>query len=129
MHIDLGADKILLKIMMACLLANVKMGITKIFLNPTFFSWGKKYIPLKNYGKSANMILSYGDSLSCCVEHVSELSTQRLKWGVFLYRFFSHIGLNLLHFQVCVWIRISRIVSHRHYSKNPWCRNQELQWR
>lgn len=38
MHIDLGADKILLKIMMACLLANVKMGITKIFLNPTFFS-------------------------------------------------------------------------------------------
>lgn len=38
MHIDLGAHKILLKVMMAYLLANVKMGITKIFLNLTFFN-------------------------------------------------------------------------------------------
>lgn len=35
-NIDLGADKILPKVMIAYLLANVKMCITKIFLNLIF---------------------------------------------------------------------------------------------
>lgn len=47
MHIDLGADKIVMKVMMACLLANVKMGKTK-YPGVLHFSREKKHIPFKN---------------------------------------------------------------------------------
>lgn len=38
MHIDLGANKMLLKAMMAFVLANIKMGTGTISLSPLHFS-------------------------------------------------------------------------------------------
>lgn len=52
MHIDLGADRILQRAMMAHLRVNIKMDTTKISLSSTF-SIGKKYIPFKKYGNQS----------------------------------------------------------------------------
>lgn len=48
MHLDLVVDKIFLKVTMVCLLANVKMDITKIPLNPTFVELRKNVFILIN---------------------------------------------------------------------------------
>lgn len=61
MHIDLGADRILPKAMMAHLLANVKMDTTKVSLSSTF-SIGKKYIPFKKYANQPMWFFVWGQS-------------------------------------------------------------------
>lgn len=47
MYIDLGVDKIVMKVMMVCLFVNVKMGKIKYF-GVLYFLREKKYIFFKN---------------------------------------------------------------------------------
>lgn len=61
MHIDLGADRILQRAMMAHLRVNIKMDTTKISLSSTF-SIGKKYIPFKKYGNQSMWCFIWGQS-------------------------------------------------------------------